>query len=197
MAKTIEVDEEQFLNDQKLRQTVSKIMANPKAAKLVEQAYKEVDPKAPTPRLDAEAVQNETVDTDKKSLAELQKQIADDNAESEKNAKLTALNNKVESGLSKLRREGWTEEGIKGVQAIMDEHGILDPEIAASHFEKLHPPQAPVTPGGSGAWDFMSMPADGADEDLKKLIETKGESGPLLDKMARDALNEVRGQSRR
>ncbi len=78
----------------------------------------------------------------------------------------------------------------------MEDKGILDADIAAAYFEKQHPPQAPVTPGGSGAWNFMDMPADG-DADLKKLVETKGESEQLIQKMAIDALNDVRGASRR
>lgn len=191
-----EIDEVELRGLHKLKQTVQTIIANPAAKKLVEQAHKMVDPNALTPALDQEKVINEPINAALARMAELQKTIEDERAERAKADKLNAVGSKIDTGLAKLRSEGWTEEGITGVRKLMDDNGIIDPEIAASHFEKLHPPQLPSNPSGTGAWNFMEQVSDG-EADLKKLIETKGESQIHLDKMARDALNEVRGQSRR
>ena len=49
MAKTIEVDELEWNTNQQMREAVKKIMANPKAAVIMEEAYKMVEPAAPTP----------------------------------------------------------------------------------------------------------------------------------------------------
>jgi hypothetical protein len=79
----------------------------------------------------------------------------------------------------------------------MDAKGILDPEDAALIFERDNPPPPPAMPGGSGPWNFME-PSPESGDDIKKLIESKGENGLLLDKMVREGLAEVRGtQGRR
>lgn len=192
----IEVDENEFRHSQQLRQVLSKVLEHPKAGVLAEQALKMVDPNAATPRLDRMNQIQEPLSEAQKQINELKDQIAADKAEREKHEKLAAISAKVESGKSQLRREGWTEEGIKGVEKIMEDRGLLDPLDAAAIFEKQHPPAMPASPSGVGAWNFMDQVAEG-EQDLKKLIETRGESDLLADHMARTALAEVRGQSRR
>ena len=192
---SIEVDEEEVRVSRTLRQTLSKVLANPKAKLLMQQAHKMVDATAITPELDQAALVTEPVLEMQKRLDDMEKTRKEEKAEAEKNAKLNAITGSIEAGKARLRRDGWTDEGIAGVEKIMDEKGILDPEIAAAYFEKLHPPQQIAASSGSGSWNFMEQSEqDGAD--IKKLIEVKGE-GLVVDKMARDALNEIRGQSRR
>lgn len=197
MAKvTVEVEEEQLRADAALRATVTKIMRDPKAKLLVQQAHRMVDATAIAPELDQQGAIAQPIEDVRKEFNDFKKSIEAKDAENDKNAKLARIQGDIDAGKERLRRAGWTEEGIKGVEAVMNDKGIIDIDIAAAYFEKQHPPQSPVTPGGSGAWNFMELNAEG-DDDLKKLIETKGENTPLVDKMARDALNEVRGQSRR
>lgn len=191
-----EIDEVELMNLRRLQGTAAKILSNPKAKKLLEQAHKLVDPNAITPSLDQEREIQEPVSKALEEVAALKKQLEDEKAERAKTEKLTAIQSKIDQGKMQLRKEGWTDEGIAGVEKLMDEKGLLDPLDAAAIFEKLHPPQQPVNPSGSGAWNFLDGVQDG-EADLKKLIETKGESSPLLDKMSREALAEVRGQSRR
>lgn len=192
---TVEIDEEEIRRLKALESTVGTIMKHPKAALLIEQAHKLVDEKAPTPRLDASKPVDERFDAQEKRIADLQKKIDDDQADREKTGKLSALNAKIEDGIAKLRRQGVTEEGIEGVRKIMEDEGILNPQIAWDHFEKLHPPAVPVSQKGSGPWNFMELPAQG-DEDIKQLIQSKGESEPLLRKQIADALTDVRGAPR-
>lgn len=192
MAK-IELDEEEILRLRRVEKTVGDMFKHPKAKLLLQEAHKTVDPNAITPDLDAQKPLDDRFKQLSDQNAALAKQISDDKAEREQRDAQLALKSRVDGGIDRLRSQGWTEEGIKGVQDIMEKNGILDPEIAASHFEKLHPPQMPISPtNGTGAWNFLDVPADGAEADLKKLIENRGE-GLIVDKLANDALREVRG----
>ena len=191
-----EIDENELIQLRRLQGVAAKITANPKAKKLLEQAYKEVEPNAPTPTLDAERQIQEPLAEANKRIAALEAEQKKDRDDRENASKLSQLNDAVEKGFAALRADGWQEDGIKKVDELMKEKGIIDPLIAAAYIEKQHPKQDPVTPSGSGSWNFIDSVQDG-EADLKKLIESKGQSEPLADKMARDALTEIRGPSRR
>lgn len=196
----IEVDELEWNNSVQMREAVKKIMANPKTAVKMEEIYKEVEPTAPTPKLDAHRQTQEPVDALQKKIDALEKQIADDKAKAESDTQLTKLQAKIDKGNAKLLSEGWTPDGIKTLDEFREKEGILDPIAAAAYYEKINgSPVAPITPSsGSGAWNFAEMPAEGSDgaADLKKLLETRGNSDSLTMKMAHDALNEFRSQVR-
>jgi len=191
-----EIDEVELLRLRRQDQTVHALMANPKAKRKVLEAYREHDPNARIPELDAEAAAAAPVNELSKTVADLRKEIADDKAEREKKIRLDALSSTVDGGMAKLRRSGWTDEGLDEVRKLMDEKGILDPEIAAAYYEKQHPPQTPATPSGVGGWNFVENVQDG-EADLKKLLDSKGNNEALADKMAREALTEIRSASRR
>lgn len=193
----VEVDEEQLRRDGVLRATVQKILQDPKAKRLMEQAHKMVDKEAVTPGLDADEKIEAAVGATKAEVEALKKQLADDRAAREHDGKVGALQKSIEDGISKLVAEGWMPDGITAVRKLMEDKGIVDPAIAAAYYEKTHPPAAPVA-GGGGPWNFIDATAAGGDDpDWKKLIETKGESDAVVDKMARDALNDMRGLARR
>lgn len=191
MAKTVDIDEEEYLRLKKIDASLGAIMAHPEGKLLAERAAKAVWPTAKTPNLDAVEEREKSSTELRKELDEFKKAQEAKDAEREKRETVSRLVQERDSELASLRREGWTEEGIAGVQKFAEEKGILDIKIAAAAFEKLHPPQAPITPGGGGSWNFMEPPAD-SDIDLKKLIETKGNSDQLVDKMAREAVTEMR-----
>lgn len=197
MANMVEVDEVELLTNRKLRDTVARIMKNPKAALLVEQAQKLVDPNAPTPNLDVQAPLDERFGAVSKQVEDLQKQLSKKEEDDKRREQLAELNARVEGGIKKLREQGWTDEGIKGVREIMEAKGLLDAEDAAAIFEKQHPPATPIVPtAGSGSWDFIGSTEAGADDALKKLVATRGESEGVTDSMTRAILEDVRGQRR-
>jgi hypothetical protein len=197
MGKTVEVDEVDLQRSVKAREFVETIWNNPKARRKLLEAQKEVKPDDPMVKeLDRPDPIEDRFAALTKQNDELRKEIADDKAKREQDDKLSQLKRQRADGIAQLRRDRWTDEGIKGVEAIMEEKGILDPLDAAAIFEKAHPPQDPILPGGSGSWNFLE-PAPAESDDLKKLIETKGENNFLLDKMAREALMEVRGPTQR
>lgn len=194
----VELDEVELQRLRKQDQTVHALMANPKAKRKILEAYKDAVPDAKIPELEMEEAAKAPVMELQKQVSDLQKKIDDDKAEREKEAKLAALNGSVESGLAKLRRAGWTDDGLAEVRKLMDERGIIDPEIAAAYYEKQHPPQAPATPSGVGGWNFMEPPADD-DAYVKALTadKTAAENDQLVMREASKTLQEFRGAQRR
>ena len=194
----VEVDEVELLRLRKQDQTVQHIWGNPKARRKIQEAVKEADPNMRIPELEIEEAAKAPVMALEKTVADLQKQIADDKAEREKNDKLNALNHSVETGFGKLRKSGWTDDGLVEVKKLMEERGIIDPEIAAAYYEKQHPPQVPATPSGVGAWNFGEV-ADDTDAYSKALMASKNaaENDSLVMREAGKALQEIRGASRR
>ena len=193
----IEVDEVEYNQSKQLREVIGKLMADPKRAAKIEELRKEIEPSAPTPHLDSLRLAREPVDEIRRELEEFKKQTAAERAESEKTTKLAALQAKVDAGNAKLLQEGWTADGIKTLTEFREKEGILDPIHAAAVYEKLNGAQvAPMQPSsGVGGWNFLEPAKEGPDADnLKKLLETRGESDSLTMKMAHDALNDFRGQ---
>ena|SRR5215475_2217930 len=190
---TIEIEEADLLRSQKQREFLDKVWNNPKAKRKLLEAAREINPDDPmTKELDKPDPIEERFSALTKKNEELEKKLADDKAEREQNEKLSVLKKTRDEGLMQLRRDGWTDKGIEGVEKLMQDKGILDPLDAAAIWEKANPPQVPMTPNHTGSWNFLETNPD-ENADLKKLIETKGESNPLLDKMTQDALREIRG----
>lgn len=191
-----EISEEDLRTNVALRNAMEQMMSNPESRKLLLKARKTADPKAVIPELEQENVVETRISELSKTMNDFiseQKTAAQKKAEEDERAKIQA---KIDSGFERLRAAGVTAEGLEGVKKIMEAEGIISPEVAWSHFEKLHPAPVPVTPSGYGSFNFLDQPTDGS-EDLKKLIETRGESNQVLDKLAHEALAEVRGQPRR
>lgn len=193
----IEIDEAEFLRLQKLNNFSHAMLQNPESAKLLEKAAKLVDPNIKTPRLDQEAAIQNPMQKMEAEMAALRKEMTDRDAATTTAQTLRALELKRDEGMRDLRRQGWTDEGIKAVEKLMDEKGLLDPLDAAAIHEKYHPPASVSMPGATGGWNFMDQMADDSDADLKKLIETKGDSEPVADHIARKALTEIRSHNRR
>lgn len=195
--KIVEVDEAELLSLRRVQKTVGSMLNSPSAKKKLASALKEIAPDDP---LSKEA---DKVDPTEQRFAELEKRnqdleqkLKDDTDKRERDIKLDGIRREQEAGFDRLRQAKWTQDGIDKVKKLMEEKGILDVEIAAQYIESKMPPQNPITPHGTGGWNFLEQPKD-TDADLKSLIESKGENTSLLMKMAGDAINEVRGTSRR
>ena len=191
-----EIDEAELVRLKKLEQQVGAILKMPGARKKLAAAVKDVNPKDP---LAAEADVVDPVDQRfaavEQLLADERKAREDGEAKRVQDNKFAELATTKTRGIAALRADRWTDDGIKGVEKLMEKKGILDPLDAAAIYEKQHPPQMPIVPaGGSGSWNFMAPPAE-TETDLKALIETKGENIALVDKMAWGAIQEVRGAS--
>ena len=194
MAK-IEVDEEQWNVGQRTLATMRKIAANPKNARALEAMHKEVDPNVATPLADADKVAGERVSALEKQIADLKKETEDARKKDEEERAQGLLKSKWASGRQKLLDQGFSEAAVDKIEKeIMEKHGIVDHEIAAAAWEKQNPPPPPAMPGGIGAWNFLETSPEDKDSDIKRLIDSHGNSDVVADKMARDALNDFRQQ---
>jgi len=199
----VEVDELALQQSNRLKQTVENWMKNPKAKRKLLEAQKIVDPKADIPELDEpdpiEAVRAENAE----KIAALEKQIKEDKETRERDARLGQLQTLKDNGIKKLREQRYTDNGIKAVEKIMEEKGILDPLDAAAIFERDHPPQAPVQQtGGSGGWNFGELPSATEDADEKYVDQLlKGGKNDISDgalmQRVHQTISEVRGSARR
>lgn len=175
---------------------LKQIASNPKARELLQQAYKTVRPDAVIPEVDQRTELNQQLTEIRDTVNSFVKTQTDAAAEAKAEAEKAQVERRMNEGFERLREQKVTPEGIEAVKKIMADEGILNPEIAWNHFEKLPPPAEIVLPTGSSGWNFAQV-ADDTNADIKKLIESRGENNQVLDKMAREALNEVRGASPR
>ena len=175
----VEVDELQLQQSNRLKQTMETWLRNPKAKRKILEAQKLVDPKADIPELDEVDPVEEIRASTAKEIADLKKELADKDAARERDGRIAQLQTLKDSGIKKLREGRYTEEGIKAVEKIMEEKGILDPLDAAAIFERDHPPQAPVQQTGSGSWNFGELPSstDDADEKYVDQLLKGGKNG--------------------
>lgn len=194
----IEVDEEEFLANQKLRNTVKAMLAKPTAAKLLKLAEKEVDPTVVHPEIEMENVVNERVGKIEKSVTDA---IAELKALRETDAnerKLERLSNSIDAGIARLKRdEGLTDEGEKALRDLMTKKGETDVDDAWAIFQRHNPPPPPAAPASGRMFDVISAARQGDDDLLKKMIEGRGEDNAAVDKAAWDAINELRGAQKR
>lgn len=189
---TVEVDEVELMKLRQVGGIVHNIMRHPNARKFVEHAHKLVDPNARTPTIDQEQIiAAPIVEINKKLDTFIESQTKRDE-ERTKTETLDRLKKQHAEGIAHLRATNWTEDGIKAVETLMEQKGLLDPLDAAAIYEKAHPPAMVAAPSSVGAWNFAEGIA--AEDPLKKLLDTKGKNDLVVDKMATDVLNEFRQQ---
>lgn len=188
-----EVEESAFLSSQAVVNTVNAMLANKDARKLLLQARKISDPNAVIPELDAAAPINAQVDEIKAMLASERAERAAEKAEREQQAQIQAFQQSWERQKSQLRNQGWREDGIEAIEKHAQERGIADLEIAAAHWEKLHPPAEPVQPNGSGSWGFFDQSPDD-DKFIKAMIDSRGEDDGALNAEIAATLRDYRSQ---
>jgi len=190
---TREVDESEFLSSQSVVRAVNAMLANKDSRKLLLQARKVADPSAVIPEIDAAApVQSEMAEI-RKLMAEQAAERAAEKAERDQQAQIDKFTAGWEKQKAQLRNNGWRDEGIAEIEKHAQERGIADLEVAAAHWEKLHPPSDPVQPNGSGSWGFFDAPKD--DETfVKAMIDSRGDDENALNAEISAALKDYRGQ---
>jgi len=197
MGKLIEVDEVEYAQSRQLRDTIAKLMADPKRAAKIEELRMEVEPNAPTLHLDQMKLTTEPVEKVREEMSALRKELAEEKAKSEQDAKLSALQRKIDAGNAQLLSEGWTTDGLKTLTEFREKEGILDPIAAAAYYEKLNGAQvAPMQPSsGFGAWNFGEVPKDENDF-VKKLMDSHGQNDLVVENEAMKVIKEFRAGRR-
>ena len=200
MGRQIEVDEEVYNRGVMLQQKLAQIVNKPEAKKLLQKAHKMVDPGAITPELDQEEALAKASSDVRADFEAYKKAQEEKEAKALEEKQRTDFSAKWNAGRDKVMRErGFTADGAKALEEWMSQEGITNWEVAADHWEKQHPPEAPAMPGGTGAWNFLDFPTDDTgDKFVKELIDTKGQKDLVADRAAQAVLAEIRGpQSRR
>lgn len=189
-----EIDESELLAHQQVTQVVNGILAKPEARKLLLQARKIADPNAVIPELDAQAPVQSELAAFRKELAEEREARAKERREAEEQRRIDEFQTGWRAQKKALRDEGWSDEGISAVEKHAQEKGIADLEVAAAHYEKLHPPAEVARPGGLfGMMAEVDQPSD--DAFMKAMIESKGDDESALNKEIGAAIRDFRTQT--
>jgi hypothetical protein len=190
----LEIDENEYNRLKGVADLAAAIHANPEGRKLLEQAHRTVNPKAPAPTLENESRMAEPIQALQKQLSDVASMVKDRFDKDETDKKLDAIKRQQDEAFDRLvNNSGYRPEGIEAVKKIMTEKGILDVEVAASYFERISPPQAPVTPTGSNAVNFIeAFTAPESDKALQELLQSQGNSETALNKLIAESLNDAR-----
>ena len=192
----IEIDESEFQQMERVRQTLARINQNAEGKRLLQKAQKLIDPNAVTPDLDEDEKTAKIREEYQKKLDAIETQIQADKEKREQDAALSAANARWEAGRQELRSRGYTPEGIEAVEKQMQDRGIADHVIMADHLERQNPPQEVLSPRAFGAFNFAEPPMED-DTFLKRLFDSKGNDDNAVLQAAAEAIGEVRQARRR
>lgn len=192
-----EIEETEFLANQNVVRAVQKMMADPKARRMVQQAQKIVDPSIVIPELDAAAPIEASLAEERTARLALEARMDKDAADRATAEKMKAFEASWNARKASLAKQGYTDEGIVAIEKLAEERGIADLDAAAALFDRLHPPAEPVESAGFGGFNMFESTNGGENEDFKKLIEAQGDDPQAERNMINAALNEVRSAARR
>src|SRR6266851_4064959 len=199
MPKTVEIDEGEYNQMIALRNVASKIVADPKARRKLEEAQKLIDPNAATPMLDQDRLANEPLNVMKGELSAEIAALKKEREDEKREQTLASIADKQTKAFARLKNENrYTEEGIEAVRKVMEAKGLLDVDDAVAIFERANPPAVPATPGGGmtgTSWGFADV-NDKSDELIKQLIASKGENDYVTNQMTTAALQDFRAGKR-
>jgi len=191
----IEVDEGDYNRMLALQGVASRIVADPKARRKLEEAHKLVDPNASTPFLDQERLANEPLNVMKTELTDQIAALKKERDDEKREQTLASIADKQAKAFARLKNEHrYTDEGVEAVRKLMETKGLLDVDDAVAIFERANPPAVPATPGGGmtgTSWGFADV-NDKSDELIKQLIASKGENDYVTNQMTTQALQDFR-----
>jgi hypothetical protein len=198
MAK-VEVEEADFLANQKVLGLVQKMVADPKARRKVLEAQKIVEPNTVLPTDYQDEVMAEVKKTND-AVAALNKKYEDEKAAAEAQKRTDAFQKAWGDAKAQAIKDGVQPEAVAEIEKLATERGIPDFEAATALYLKQHPPAAPAAPNagnGFGGFNFFEPgPDDGAKKDMDALLASKGESEGTLNSMIGRALADSRGTRR-
>lgn len=184
-----DISEADLANYQRVHKFVANAMNNPTTRRKVQEIQKALDPNSVVPELDAAAPIMAEVDELRKGLTTLTDSINKDRDDRKAGESLANLKTQFEKGRASLRAAGYTPEAIEKIEKIMEEKGVADHDVAASHFDKLNPAPAPVVGGGNRFEIFQESAR--TDERLKPLFD--GHEEVFLNREIGATLRDLRG----
>lgn len=194
-AKTVQVDEAEWNATRAVLSVVDKMTKNPKANQLILQARKAVEPNFVSDTEIAAAPYVEELTGLKKGFDELRGELTkerEDRAASERKRELGSM---WEGGRKAAIARKYTKEGLEKLEQFMEKEGIIKHELAMPAFEEMYPAPPPAPTGISGAFDVFEPVSDDAD-DIKRLMESKGDDPHATNSLINKALADSRGVNR-
>ena len=188
----VEVDETELAAHRQVTATMNKLLNNPKTRRQILQAQKDLNPELVIPELEATVAVQGEVSKLAERLDAMAKAQDDERAERVKADRLAKLQGDWDKGRSKLRAQGYTDEGLTAVEKFMEDRGIADHEVAAAAHEKMFPPSEPIKSVGGNRFDIFE-PENRSSDHMKALFENP-DNPMALDALVNDTLRQARGR---
>lgn len=194
----VEIDETQLASLQNTAKAVQSLLKNPKTRLKVLEAYKENFPEAPVPELDAARPVMGRIENLEKAVIDFMKNERESREQERTEARLAEIRAQAEQGRQMLRSRGYNDDGIKKLEEFRDQKGLVDYNDAIRLYELDFPPAQVAEPSsGMNLFDIMHNDRSSDDEFNKRLHESLGQDDSVVDRMARQAIQEMRGASAR
>lgn len=154
------------------RKTWGDVLSDPKTKLKAWKVFKEKFPDVAVPELDtveaASAPILAELEALKKQMAEDKEAAAKKEAEREERARETLAKDTISRSRGRLRADGWDDEAIEKIEALMQEKGIGDYDVAAAYVKSQMPKPAPLNHAYEGRDLNWFNPGD--DEPDSKLL---------------------------
>lgn len=154
----IEVDEDEARVAHAAKNLLDKFYTNPKTRGKLLGLVKELNPDAAIPELDVAAPLQAELERFKQevggTIGELRDALATDRRSRD-------VGSVIDTERQKLRKAGYDDEGITGIEKIMQDRGVVDYDMAAAYYDKSLQKPEPVMDsyGQDAAWN-IGAPAD-------------------------------------
>ncbi len=188
----VEVDETQWASATRVVGTVEKMLANPQTRRAILEAQKVLNPNLSIPEIDAPAAGMARIAQLEAALEAQRQAFEDDKKGRAEEKRRQTLEEKWDAGRNRLKRAGWSDEGISKVEKFMEERLVADHEVAAAAFERLNPEPAAVVTSSPNRFDLFATKNSGASDEASKMLLAGNDEG-FLANMIPQTLAELRG----
>jgi hypothetical protein len=193
----IEVDETVWNNTRGVVGLADALLKNPKTRRKYLEAVKEIMPNASIPEIDAAApIQAHVSDIDKK-MSDFMSKIDERLSKSDEARARRTVDRSIDEGRKMLKSRGYTEDGIKKIEELMESESIPDYNNATKLYEFDHPLATPGRPSRANMFDFIDETSKSGEQQndyIKQLMATKGEDENVLNRQISSVLSDVRGR---
>lgn len=164
-----EIDETELTQLRRAHALIEKLAGSPKSRRHFERAVKEEFPDVRTQEEEAEDMARPYVAKVEQTAKELREELDAIRAEKAKAAE-DAADSALYSSFLRLKDQGYTDEGMQKIAAIMKDRNIADPEAAAALYDRQNPRQAEPAPS---SWEpaRWNIGDDAVGPDTKALFE--------------------------
>ena len=190
----VEVDETQLASLQNTAKIVQGLLNNPKTRRKVLEAYKEHMPNATVPELDVTEPVVARMNNLEGAVIEFMKKEREDREKEKTESQLVRIRAEADRGRQMLAERGYTPEGISKLEEFRNQKGLVDYNDAVELYELRNPPPTVIEPNsGMNFFDMMHNDPSVETDFNKRLHDSMGQDDSAVDRMARQAISDMRG----